>query len=174
MAVWFYTICLFQSHVLCFFFAIQLTVKSFKGVWKNAAANFFLCNVLVLFHGALFFDYLNRVYSIDKDKATRYAHTILSTVMITVASAYLVSISILSYQIFKCLSQRMQNNISGYVQDTKLAKKVCEWVALIDDQSQQTVKGEAVYYRYEVATRITNIGSTYRLLPELQILSPPI
>jgi len=112
-----------------FFFAIQLTVKSFKGVWKDAAANFFLINVIVLFQGALFFDYLNRVYSIDKDKATRYAHTIFSTV--TVASAYLVSILILSYQIFKCLSQRMQNNISGYVQDTKLAKKVSEWHGLL-------------------------------------------
>ena len=150
-AVWFYTqyptdLFISVTCLVCFS-AIQLTIKPFKGVWRNAADNFFLINVIVLFQGALFFDHLNRVYSIEKEKATRYAHTIFSTV--TVASAYLVSILILSYHIYKCLSQRMQNNISGYVRDTKLTKKLSEWVTLINDQTRETMKGEAVYYRYE-------------------------
>jgi len=130
--------------------------------------------VIVLFQGALFFDYLNRVYSIDKEKATRYAHTIFSTV--TVASAYLVSILILSYQIFECLSPRMQSNVSGYVQDTKLAQKLSEWVTLIDDQSQQTVKGEAVYYRHEDegSTEIHDERETSSVNPSYSDLHSPL
>jgi len=70
----------------------------------------------------------------------------------------------------------MQNNISGYVRDTKLAKKLSEWIALIDNQSQKTIKGEAVYYRYEdeESTEIHDERETSSVIPSYSDMHSPL
>ena len=118
----------------------------FDGVWRNAADNFFLINLIVLFQGALFFDYKYRVIdSTEQEETTHRNHTTFSAVI--VASVYAVFTAILIYQVYHCLPQGMQTYISRYVRSTKLARKLIEWVTLAD-QTQQTVKDRVVYYRY--------------------------
>ena len=149
-AVWYaeYPIDMFATvtFLVCFA-AIQMTIMPFEGVWKNAADNFFLVNLIVFFQGALFFGYKYRVIdSTGQEKTTHRNHTIFSVVV--VASAYVVFSLILVYQVYHCLTQRMQAYVSGFIRGTKLTKKFIAWITPVD-QTQQTVQGGAVYYRYE-------------------------
>jgi len=80
--VWFYAEYPFDMFVvvtyLVCFAAMQMTIMPFEGVWRNAADNFLLINLIVLFQGALFFDYKYRVIdSTEQEKPhiriTRYS-----------------------------------------------------------------------------------------------------
>ena len=82
-AVWFYAEYPFDMFVvvtyLVCFAAMQMTIMPFEGVWRNAADNFFLINLIVLFQGALFFDYKYRVIdSTEQEKTTHQNHMIFS------------------------------------------------------------------------------------------------
>jgi len=60
---------------------MQNTIMLFDGVWRNAADNFFLINLIVFFQGTLFFDYKCQVIdSTEQEKTTYQNHTIFSAV----------------------------------------------------------------------------------------------
>ena len=150
-AVWFYAEYPFDMFVvvtyLVCFAAMQMTIMPFEGVWRNAADNFFLINLIVLFQGALFFDYKYRVIdSTEQEKTTHQNHMIFSAII--VASVYAVFIAILIYQVYHCLPQGMQTYISECIRSTKFARKFIEWVTSAS-QTQRTVKDGVVYYRFE-------------------------
>ena len=69
----------------------------FDGVWRNAADNFFLINLIVFFQGTLFFDYKCQVIdSTEQEKTTYQNHTIFSAV--NVPSVYAVFTAIVIYR----------------------------------------------------------------------------
>ena len=74
--VWFYAEYPFDMFVvvtyLVSFAAMQMTIMPFDGVWRNAADNFFLINLTVLFQGALFFDYKYRVIDSTEQEETTH------------------------------------------------------------------------------------------------------
>ena len=108
---------------LIVFAYIQLVMRPYDGICRNASDSFLLVNNIVLLLGIVFF---NERYSEYDTARTQYLHTTYSVVV--VATAYIVYIAVLLYHVYllkmlqhqekmmPCL-KRLKKPLKGYFED---------------------------------------------------------
>ncbi len=88
---------------------LQLSLRPFKGFWRNLSDGLFLLNLVILFVGSLYF----RALDSDNDDTERYMEQATAFSTVFIALAYVGYVAILSYHIivrFPKLQQALKRN----------------------------------------------------------------